>query len=160
MSPSPQGGDAKDGLASGQKIPSLPFQSLMKSMDDCDRPACEDTVSALSAALGRVQKKGGEQKERKDACPLTSGELGTASWKLLHSMAAWFPDKPTVDDEKSMSAFMSSFAKFYPCTYCSEDFQQNLKKSPVRREKTYAFGSANNIIWLMRNSASLCSRVT
>lgn len=144
MSPLPRGGD--DGSSLGERTPSLPFQSLMKDMDDCDRPACEDTVSALSAALGRVQKKGREQKERKDSCPPTSGELGTASWTLLHSMAAWFPDNPTVDDEKNMSTFMSSFAKFYPCTYCAEDFQQNIKKSPVRPGRIYVFGFVSSII--------------
>lgn len=35
--------------------------SLLKSMggDDCDRPACDDTKSALSAALKRVGKSSG-----------------------------------------------------------------------------------------------------
>eukprot|EP00568_Trieres_chinensis_P002302 CAMPEP_0183293250 /NCGR_PEP_ID=MMETSP0160_2-20130417/2007_1 /TAXON_ID=2839 ORGANISM="Odontella Sinensis, Strain Grunow 1884" /NCGR_SAMPLE_ID=MMETSP0160_2 /ASSEMBLY_ACC=CAM_ASM_000250 /LENGTH=171 /DNA_ID=CAMNT_0025454337 /DNA_START=69 /DNA_END=581 /DNA_ORIENTATION=+ len=114
--------------------PSLPFGSLMKNLDDCDRPACEDTVSALSAALGRAQKKqatGGKPPEEKK-CQPTSGELGSASWTLLHSMAAWYPENPNPSERRKMTDFMSALATFYPCTYCADDFRTNLEQSPVR----------------------------
>ena len=73
--------------------------AMMKEMDDCDRPACEDTVSALTAALGRVKTKkpsardGGKGIGRGDpstpsACPPTSGLLGKSSWNLVHSMVS------------------------------------------------------------------------
>ena len=85
--------------------------SLLKSMsggDDCDRPACDDTKSALSAALQRVgnnknvdgasssssiskkqQTENEEmniQKNRYTACPPTRDEIGSSTWSLLHSM--------------------------------------------------------------------------
>eukprot|EP00566_Odontella_aurita_P027812 CAMPEP_0113556380 /NCGR_PEP_ID=MMETSP0015_2-20120614/17226_1 /TAXON_ID=2838 /ORGANISM="Odontella" /LENGTH=170 /DNA_ID=CAMNT_0000457733 /DNA_START=194 /DNA_END=703 /DNA_ORIENTATION=- /assembly_acc=CAM_ASM_000160 len=132
MSPPARDGKQTTGSTESRKTSSLPFQSLMKDIEDCDRPACEDTVSALSAAIGRVKNNAGDKRDRRGACPPTSGELGTASWTLLHSMAAWFPDNPTAGDEKKMSSFISAFSTFYPCTYCAEDFQQNIKKSPVR----------------------------
>lgn len=74
--------------------------AMMKEMDDCDRPACEDTVSALTAALGRVKTKkpsasgGGKGSGHGDlsapaaACPPTSGLLGKSSWNLVHSMVS------------------------------------------------------------------------
>ena len=31
-----------------------------------------------------------------------------------------------------MKNFMDALAIFYPCTYCAQDFQENIKKSPVR----------------------------
>lgn len=46
--------------------------------------------------------------------------------------AAWYPDKPTLDQEQKMTQFMEALALFYPCTYCATDFQMNLKISPVR----------------------------
>ena len=33
-----------------------------------------------------------------------------------------------------MTAFMSSLARFYPCTWCATDFQRNLAASPVRTD--------------------------
>ena len=66
------------------------------SADDCDRPACDDTVSALSAALRRVsENKGVTENEASlettlpreySACPPNSAELGRSTWTLLHSM--------------------------------------------------------------------------
>ncbi|KAL9188597.1 hypothetical protein ACHAXT_006975 [Thalassiosira profunda] len=127
--------------------------SLLKSMgggDDCDRPACDDTKSALTAALGRVGQsgatsiatlgkepksgKGGGVPEGYDACPPTRDEIGVSTWSLLHSMAAWYPNQPTLEDKQFMSNFMTALARFYPCTWCATDFQDNIKKSPPRTE--------------------------
>ena len=88
--------------------------SLIKSMsggDDCDRPACDDTKSALSAALQHVGNKvdgassssssiskkkqtqhieENEKKNRYTACPPTRDEIGSSTWSLLHSMVCIF----------------------------------------------------------------------
>mmetsp|Transcript_4868 Transcript_4868/g.9010 ORF Transcript_4868/g.9010 Transcript_4868/m.9010 type:complete len:172 (+) Transcript_4868:73-588(+) len=118
------------------------------SADDCDRPACDDTVSALSAALRRVSKnKGVTENEASlettlpreySACPPNSAELGRSTWTLLHSMAAWYPDEPSTEDEHFMTSFMASFARFYPCPWCATDFQQNLAAKPVQTESRKA----------------------
>lgn len=90
--------------------------SLLKSMsggDDCDRPACDDTKSALSAALQRVgnnkqdgasssssisknqqhrmenEEKNIQKKDRYTACPPTRDEIGVSTWSLLHSMVCY-----------------------------------------------------------------------
>ncbi len=91
------------------------MELLLKSMggDDCDRPACDDTKSALSAALKRVGKSassdtGGapsrntvkqqssSSSEKKDhlpntysACPPTKGAIGSSTWTLVHSMVSY-----------------------------------------------------------------------
>lgn len=59
--------------------------------EDCDRPACDDTKSALTAALGRVNaaKKKAEEKTQSsgyNACPPTRDEIGVSTWTLVHSM--------------------------------------------------------------------------
>mmetsp|Transcript_3063 Transcript_3063/g.4440 ORF Transcript_3063/g.4440 Transcript_3063/m.4440 type:complete len:81 (-) Transcript_3063:205-447(-) len=33
-----------------------------------------------------------------------------------------------------MTHFFSAVAKFYPCTYCAEDFQQNLELQPAQTQ--------------------------
>ena len=116
------GGNGKGGLP-----PSL--SAMTKEMDDCDRPACEDTVSALTAALGRVGKKHSSSRRKgaisnasaskKLACPPNSGLLGKSSWNLVHSMVAWYPDNPSKEDERMMTQFMNAFARFYPCVSCA-----------------------------------------
>ena len=68
-----------------------PLAPFLKSMgEDCDRPACDDTKSALTAALGRVnaaKKKAGEKQPRGySGCPPTRDEIGVSTWTLVHSM--------------------------------------------------------------------------
>ena len=115
------------------------LSSLLKSMgggDDCDRPACEDTKSALSAALRRVdesKRKSSKQSSYK-ACPPTREEIGASTWSLLHSMAAWYPNTPTAKDQHLMSGFIQALAAFYPCSWCATDFQQNIELSPPKTE--------------------------
>ena len=89
--PPPDDRTGSSGKPEDNGSPLLPFRSLTKDLDDCDRPACADTVSALSAALGRVRKNRiADSPKLRDVkqCPPTSSELGASSWTLLHSMAS------------------------------------------------------------------------
>ena len=44
---------------------------------------------------------------------------------------AWYPDDPSDDEKMKMKNFFDALARFYPCTYCADDFSKNLRKSPV-----------------------------
>ncbi|KAK8055676.1 FAD-linked sulfhydryl oxidase ERV2 [Apiospora rasikravindrae] len=57
-------------------------------------------------------------------------ELGRASWKLLHTMMARFPEKPTEDDSLALKTYMQLFSRLYPCGDCARHFQGLLKKYP------------------------------
>lgn len=120
-----------------------PLDMFLKKQEDCERPACEDTVSALSSAMNRINKiknkgpgagAGAATTTPKLACPPTKDAIGRSSWNLLHSMTAWYPDKPSLEEQTKMTQFMGALAIFYPCTYCATDFQENLKKTPARVE--------------------------
>ena len=113
---------------------STPGKGLFES-DDCERPACDDMKAALPSSMAEfeaMKKKFNTQK--KVECPPASAELGLGTWKLLHSMAAWYPDQPTKKQKNGITNFFQTLADFYPCTYCAEDFQTSLKKSPVEAE--------------------------
>mmetsp|Transcript_26686 Transcript_26686/g.31055 ORF Transcript_26686/g.31055 Transcript_26686/m.31055 type:complete len:182 (+) Transcript_26686:75-620(+) len=129
--------------------PKSPFDAfLKKGKDDCDRPACDDTISALNQALSRIGNKkeavasvGSRSSSRSSendgilgykACPPSKENIGRSTWTLLHSMAAWYPDRPSFEEERRIKAFMEALAIFYPCTYCATDFQENIKKTPVQ----------------------------
>ncbi|ERS95654.1 FAD-linked sulfhydryl oxidase ERV2 [Sporothrix schenckii 1099-18] len=57
-------------------------------------------------------------------------ELGRASWKLLHTMMARFPDTPTPDDSLALQTYIQLFARLYPCGDCASHFQTLLQEYP------------------------------
>ncbi|KAK1829331.1 proteasome subunit beta type-1 [Podospora conica] len=57
-------------------------------------------------------------------------ELGRASWKLIHTTMARFPDKPTDDERLALKTFIQLFARLYPCGECASHFQKIIKKYP------------------------------
>jgi len=57
-------------------------------------------------------------------------ELGHAAWKVLHTMMAKFPDRPTEDDSQALKSYIYLFARLYPCGDCARHFQKILKKYP------------------------------
>lgn len=147
------GGDGDDGNSSRpyrrsngppSSSPLSPFLKSLGQKDDCERPACDDTKAALTAALGRISsvaasspsstKTKAATASDKVVCPPTKDAIGASTWTLLHSMAAWYPDRPSSQDKKLISGFIDGLAKFYPCTWCAEDFQINVEKSPPRTE--------------------------
>ncbi|RZB41557.1 Evr1 Alr domain containing protein [Asbolus verrucosus] len=78
-------------------------------------------------------------------CPLDKEELGRASWGLLHTMAAKFPEKPSKTEQKNMTNFFHLFSKFYPCDYCAEDFRKELQSDPPQTSSQEALSQ-----WLCR----------
>eukprot|EP00339_Tiarina_fusa_P024419 CAMPEP_0117039298 /NCGR_PEP_ID=MMETSP0472-20121206/27597_1 /TAXON_ID=693140 ORGANISM="Tiarina fusus, Strain LIS" /NCGR_SAMPLE_ID=MMETSP0472 /ASSEMBLY_ACC=CAM_ASM_000603 /LENGTH=156 /DNA_ID=CAMNT_0004749765 /DNA_START=325 /DNA_END=795 /DNA_ORIENTATION=- len=103
--------------------------------EDCERPACDDIKKNLPSSMEELKAMAKKQKaKRKVECPPRSAELGRSSWKLLHSMAAWYPDSPTPEQRETMKGFMAGLAAFYPCTWCATDFQENVAKTPVATE--------------------------
>jgi len=57
-------------------------------------------------------------------------ELGHSAWKVLHTMMAKFPDKPTQDDSEALRSYIHLFARLYPCGDCARHFQKILEKFP------------------------------
>lgn len=78
----------------GKEGKSSPLDMFMKQQEDCDRPACEDTVNALNSALNRLNMKNSIDERKtvkgKVECPPSKSLLGDSSWNLLHSMVREF----------------------------------------------------------------------
>ena len=85
----------------------------------------DDKSAALSASKNRAD------------CPLDKDELGSKTWAFLHTMAAYYPEKPTVVQKADMRTFFDVFSKFYPCNTCAEDLQEQLKLTPPRTESQH-----------------------
>jgi FAD-linked sulfhydryl oxidase len=57
-------------------------------------------------------------------CPLFRNQLGNASWKYLHTMAAYYPAIPTEEQKSKMIQFINTFAETFPCTHCGSGFKK------------------------------------
>ncbi|KAH9390704.1 hypothetical protein TYRP_006283 [Tyrophagus putrescentiae] len=67
---------------------------------------------------------------KREDCPLDKDQLGRASWSLVHTMAAYYPETPTAEDRTSMGAFVRALGRFYPCESCAEDFRRDIDQHP------------------------------
>ncbi|XP_075225030.1 evr1_Alr domain-containing protein Alr [Lycorma delicatula] len=63
-------------------------------------------------------------------CPLDRDQLGSKTWAFLHTMAAYYPDRPSIQQQRDMVTFFTIFSRFYPCEACAEHFRNQLRASP------------------------------
>ena len=49
-------------------------------------------------------------------------------------MAAYYPEKPTKDEETLMQNFITALSRFYPCEPCAIDFREDIKLNPPKTE--------------------------
>lgn len=66
-------------------------------------------------------------------------KLGNSTWTLLHTMAAYYPENPTIEKKKDTQIFLDSLAKVYPCNVCADDFGEQLKKNPPKLDSQKQF---------------------
>ncbi|KAL7906372.1 ERV/ALR sulfhydryl oxidase domain-containing protein [Trichoderma velutinum] len=57
-------------------------------------------------------------------------ELGRATWKFMHTMAARFPEEPSAEERKTLETFIYLFSRLYPCGDCAKHFRGLLAKYP------------------------------
>jgi FAD-linked sulfhydryl oxidase len=119
---------------------------------DCANPICSSKSDMFKKMTGSSKQKPAASTSKLE-CPLDRDELGQNTWSLvsdlinardllnymintqnmqLHSMAAYYPEKPTAAQRSQVKSFMAALSELYPCTHCAEDFRQTIKDHPVR----------------------------
>ncbi|KAL5706809.1 thiol oxidase [Ranunculus cassubicifolius] len=68
----------------------------------------------------------------KPANPVTKEELGRATWTVLHTLAAQYPDCPTRQQKKDVKELMAILSRIYPCRECADHFKDVLSANPVQ----------------------------
>ena|SRR5689334_1327638 len=69
-------------------------------------------------------------KKRSQSRPPSVEDLGRSSWTLLHTMASKYPHVPDINHQKEARMYLILFAKFYPCSQCSEHMMTYLRNHP------------------------------
>ena len=59
-----------------------------------------------------------DEEWKRNNCPADVKTLGRHTWTLLHTMAAYYPEKPEKKQQESMKTFFESFSEHYPCWFC------------------------------------------
>ncbi|KAI0463945.1 hypothetical protein LJB42_002954 [Komagataella kurtzmanii] len=57
-------------------------------------------------------------------------ELGSASWKLFHTILARYPESPSENQKSTLNDYIYLFAQVYPCGDCARHFNLLLQKYP------------------------------
>ncbi|XP_042408398.1 FAD-linked sulfhydryl oxidase ERV1-like [Zingiber officinale] len=113
----------------------LPPQSDRRDRHSLSSDTRRPLSSLISIPFSEVDE-GSElfrpKKEVKPAGPLTKEELGRATWTLLHSIAAQYPDHPTRQQKHDAKELMVIISRLYPCKECADHFKEVLKASPVQ----------------------------
>lgn len=84
-------------------------------------------------------------------CPPDVEQLGNASWTLLHSLTASYPEQPSPSHQAKTSTFLHLFSQLYPCWVCAEDFQNWMVDPQNDPEKSGALKSQEGFgRWMCR----------
>lgn len=121
-------------------------ESTLKKKKPCR--VCVDFKTWTKTQGGKhTSASSSEKKDRlsdvktQSECPVDSEEMGRATWTYLHTMAAYYPDSPTTDEQKNMKKFLNIFSRFYPCDYCAEHMREWLKTNPPKTENRVLFSN-------------------
>ncbi|XP_066388533.1 FAD-linked sulfhydryl oxidase ERV1-like [Miscanthus floridulus] len=95
------------------------------------RPLLALSLFPPSPAPPRPEVLKEKEKDAKEA-PLTKEEVGRATWMLLHTIAAQFPDEPTRQQKRDAKELMHIISRLYPCKECADHFKEVLKANPVQ----------------------------
>lgn len=105
--------------------------------------------SSSSSSSGPVMSQEDEDRIKTQAevdgieCPADREELGRQSWTLLHTMAAYYPKKPSSSQKTMAGQFLHSLSHLYPCKHCSHYLRESMKTNPPRLESRDSFS-----IWM------------
>lgn len=115
----------KDGIAStGPGDVKEVSGAQKKPMPHCK--ACTDFKTWMELTANPRRNMSKQEREEKQ-CPLDSKLLGSNTWSFLHTMAAYYPENPSMEQQSKMKQFINLLSDFYPCHKCAAHLRDDLK---------------------------------
>ena len=66
--------------------------------------------------------------------PPDADQLGRETWTLLHTLAAYYPSRPSPEHQTKTRQFFHLLPAVYPCNICAEHLKDELEINPPRVE--------------------------
>jgi len=66
-------------------------------------------------------------------------EIGNAGWTTLHTMAAYYPDRPSEEAKQSAVGLMRAFTQIFPCGDCARDLSHWMDSNPPKVDSQQVF---------------------
>ncbi|GLJ13429.1 hypothetical protein SUGI_0212050, partial [Cryptomeria japonica] len=110
-----QGATKRGSFLEGEK--KIPFHldraDYRGDFDGTDAVAVDNTKSLTQGKPGKL---------------ISKEELGRATWTLLHTIGAQFPDKPTKQQKRDVKELMAILSRIYPCKECADHFKDSARR--------------------------------
>uniref|UniRef100_A0A7S3K308 Sulfhydryl oxidase n=1 Tax=Aureoumbra lagunensis TaxID=44058 RepID=A0A7S3K308_9STRA len=113
--------------------------------DDCFNPVCGTKMDMFNSAIGQIGKKKNEEEKQEIECPVDRDELGRSTWNLLHTTAAYYPEKATEGEQTQANNLIQGLAANYPCEHCAADFREAIQEHPPTLGSRTSF-----MLWLCK----------
>ncbi len=102
----------------------------------CEESICVDkpSISQFNTKSNSVLFKQTEENHLYPERPLYRTEFGNSTWKVLHRISAFYPDKPSDEEKDLMSRMIKGLSIHFPCPECRDHYKNEISVSPVRNE--------------------------
>lgn len=108
---------------------------------ECQTSICIDkpSISKLTQSMqnSTLFKQTAEEKIYPER-PLYRTEFGPMTWKVLHRIAATYPEHPLEQEKELAKDMFKGLARFFPCVECAVHFQKEIKIEPPKLENNKA----------------------
>lgn len=101
--------------------------------EDCQDKTCSDAKSSFQSWM--------KNRPRNSECPLDRETLGRYTWGLLHTIAAKYPQRPSAEDKVQMKQFIDILSNLYPCSYCAQEFRDDIQDMPPKLDSRKALST-------------------
>lgn len=65
-----------------------------------------------------------------EECPPDAAQLGRSTWIFLHTMSTYYPQAPSLRQQRDMHEFLRILGTVYPCPVCAEHYQECFHRVP------------------------------
>uniref|UniRef100_A0A7S0PN19 Sulfhydryl oxidase n=1 Tax=Ostreococcus mediterraneus TaxID=1486918 RepID=A0A7S0PN19_9CHLO len=105
---------------------------------ECTDGACARKSEMFTAMRDALHAVDGARAASSPPCPLDIDSLGTSSWGLFHTLAAYYPDAPSATHKIQARRFFDALGDLYPCSTCRADLRADIDRNPPRVESREA----------------------